>query len=310
MNLRQKIGQLFMLGIAGTEPGNEVENLISELQPGGIIIFGHNVRSGPQITELLAALQSHVRNSGCAGRLLTALDQEGGPVTILGDLICPVFPSNWEHGEHYRATGETDGVATQAANTAAVLRKLGFNMNLAPVIDVVTCKGNEIIGIRAYGSDRETVSHLGAEYISTLQAAGVIATAKHFPGHGPTEVDSHKALPTVRLDRSAMDETHLYPYRSAIAAGVDAVMTAHLLYPAVSDMPGTLSREWLTGVLRNELGFEGVIITDDMNMLAIADNYSREEAAVKAIKAGVDILLVCAHPEVQRTMHGAVVAAV
>lgn len=309
MDLRQKIGQLLMIGIAGTEPGVAGVELVSELDPGGIIIFSNNIRSTGQITDLIGALQSRATATGRADRLLVALDQEGGPVAILAGHICPVFPSNWEHGEHYKASGNYAAVIDQARTTARVLRELGFNMNLAPVVDVVTDSGNEIIGIRAYGDDREVVAHLGREYITALQAAGVIATAKHFPGHGPTAIDSHQALPTVNMDRAKIDHTHLYPFRAAISAGVDAVMTAHLRYPAVSKLPATLSSAWLTGVLRQELGFGGVIITDDMNMLAIADNFSRAEAAVAAIQAGVDILLICARPEIQREMFNAVLAA-
>ncbi len=305
MDLRHKIGQLFMIGFKGTDPGPANE-LIDEFQAGGVILFHRNCQTADQLRETLAALQAG--RDAC--RLLVAIDQEGGPWTILGQHICPAFPTNWEHGQRFLTTGDPEPVRRQAEITAEVHHGLGINMNLAPVIDVVTHAGNRVISTRAFGDDTGVVERLGAEYITALQAAGIIATAKHFPGHGPTDVDSHKALPTVHLQRGEIEAVHLPPFAAAVAAGVDAVMTAHMVYPAVSDTPATLSRAWLTDELRGGLGFEGIIITDDMNMLAIADNFDPGEAAVTAIAAGVDILLACHGPETVREMHGAVLAAV
>jgi len=309
MDLRQKIGQMFMIGFTGTEPGCIAEELITEMHLGGVILFRPNCQSTEQLKTLLKSLQDCTASNGRTDRLLVSIDQEGGPWIILGAHICPAFPTNWEHGQSFRHTGDVEPVRRQAKATAKVHRDLGINMNLAPVVDVVTHSGNEVISTRAFGDNTETVSKLGAEYINVLQDAGVIATAKHFPGHGPTDIDSHKALPTVHMERSEIDGVHLPPFIAAIKAGTDAVMTAHMVYSSVSDTPATLCKTWLTDELRGNLGFEGVIITDDMNMLAIADNFTRAEAAVAAVNAGVDIVLVCANPEIQREMYAAVLSA-
>ncbi len=294
-----------MVGFDGTDPG-PVCDLIDELALGGVILFSSNIVSSDQLTELTATLQKHAAKNNHPGKLLISIDQEGGETSRLGPGLCPEFQTNQEHGEHYARTGGTDFVIDQAGQTAGCLGDLGININLAPVVDLVNVKGNRVIGSRSYGSDPDIVSTLGCTYISELQAAGIIATAKHFPGHGPTTIDSHVELPIISLDREESERLHFYPFQKAIETGVDVIMTGHIMHEAYDDVPATLSRELLTGQHRSGLGFDGVIITDDMNMLAIKDNYTTEEAVVKAVLAGVDIVLVCSNPEVQRATHKAI----
>jgi len=304
MDIAYKIGQMIMVGFDGANH-DRVSKLITDLHLGGVILFSRNIKTREQVKSLIFSLQNTAQSAGLP-KLLVSIDQEGGSTTRLGRDICPEFPTNRQHGDHYRSTGDLSPVVEQAKNTARVLLDLGINMNLAPVVDVVTVDGNEVIGSRSYGSDTEIVSILGSEYIRELQKNGVIATAKHFPGHGPTHVDSHKALPSTSISRADAENVHMAPFRRAIDSGVDAIMTVHIVYESFDNLPATLSYELLTNQLRNRMGFQGIIITDDMNMLAIADNFGVEDAMVEAINAGVDILLICKNEETQRQAFNAV----
>jgi len=304
MDIAHKIGQMIMVGFDGANP-DRVSKLITDLHLGGIILFSRNIDTREQARSLTSSLQNVSQSAGLP-KLLVSIDQEGGSTTRLGHDICPEFPTNRHHGDHYRSTGDLSPVIEQAKITAGTLLDLGINMNLAPVVDVVTVDGNEVIGSRSYGSDSETVSALGSGYIKELQKNGVIATAKHFPGHGPTRVDSHKALPSTSISRADAENVHMAPFRRAIDSGVDAIMTAHIVYESFDSLPATLSHELLTNQLRNRMGFQGIIITDDMNMLAIADNFGVEDAMVRTINAGVDILLICKNEETQRRAFNAV----
>jgi beta-N-acetylhexosaminidase len=298
MDLARRTGQLFMFGIEGTEP-EPLRPLIEELQPGGIILFGHNVVSLNQLQQLTAGLQEYAAAAGLPP-LLISVDQEGGRAVRLGGDLCKQYASNWRLGEAYRVTGDLNTVRDQGQETAVTLSGVGINMNLAPVLDVVTAEGNTVIADRAYGAAPELAARLGTAYIEALQAGGVIATAKHFPGHGPTPVDSHYGLPVVDLANEELHAVHLAPFRAAIAAGVAAVMPAHIIYTAWDEWPATLSRVLLTTLLREELGFHGVVISDDLNMHAISRHYPYPASMVQAVNAGVDILLVCHQHELQR----------
>jgi len=311
MDLERKIGQMLMLGFDGPAPEPTID-LLREFHVGGFILFERNVGDCSNLSQvhlLTLPLHDAAAYAGLPG-LLISIDQEGGPVTRLGPDLCPEFVSNRKHGDLYIETGDPSPVIEQAKLTAQNLIRLGINMNLAPVLDVVTVDGNEVIGDRSYGNDPDIVSVLGVEYILELQKNGVIATAKHFPGHGPTHIDSHIALPTTSIPCEEAEKIHLHPFSKAIDSGVDCVMTAHMVYVAYDSLPATLSHKLLTGQLRNRMGFTGVIITDDMNMLAIAENYDVEEAVVLSVNAGVDILLVCGDVDVQRRACNAIFDAV
>jgi beta-N-acetylhexosaminidase len=302
-DLSRKIGQLIMVGFEGTDAFG-ISGLIQELNLGGVILFTRNIKSADQVKKLTDSLK------GISSDLLISIDQEGGSTTRLGPDICPIFPTNWQHGINFSTTGDPEPVIEQAETTAKVLKNLGINMNLAPVLDVVTVSGNEVISDRSYGNTPDIVGELGSRYIASIQDAGIIATAKHFPGHGPTNVDSHKALPSTDIGWQEIEEVHLSPFKRAVETGVDAVMTAHMVYKTIDSLPATLSAPILTGVLRNLLGFDGVIITDDLLMRAIADDHDIEESCVMAVRAGVDILLICSSEEHQRRAHTGLIEAV
>ena len=244
---------------------------------GGITLFAYNVRDRAQ----LAALTEQLRG----GReILVAIDEEGGDVTRLEAADGSSFPGNLALG----VVDDTALTEKVAAAIAAELARVGVNLNLAPVADANTNPLNPVIGVRSFGADPELVARHVAAFVRGTQRRGVAACAKHFPGHGDTAVDSHLDLPVVEGDLEAA----LLPFRAAIEAGVQAVMTAHLLVRALDDVPATLSRRILTGLLREELGFGGLVITDALEMRAISAGVGVEEAAVRALGAGADALCV------------------
>ncbi len=285
MTLREKIGQLFMLGIHGTEPSKELRELFKTYQPGGVILFSRNLEDPEQATHLTNALQKLVLKMP----LLVAIDQEGGRVARLPKGFT-VFPGQGALGR----IGTTDMAYAFAEVTARELRAIGVNMDLAPVLDVNTNPHNPIIGDRSFGQDPELVETLGLAVIAGLQDNGVLACGKHFPGHGDTATDSHKELPTVPHGLDRLRTIELRPFVHCFQNGMSAVMTAHVRYPAWDpDFPATLSPAILTDLLRAQLHFKGLVLTDDLEMHAILDSYGIEEAAIRAFQAGADILLIC-----------------
>ncbi|MGA8118132.1 MAG: glycoside hydrolase family 3 N-terminal domain-containing protein, partial [Actinocatenispora sp.] len=224
---------------------------------GGIVLFAHNIADGAQLGELV----SDIRGAGTD--VLVALDEEGGDVTRLHATDGSPNPGNLALG----AVDDVELTREVGAAIGAELAALGVNLNLAPVADVNTNPDNPIIGTRSFGSDPDRVAAHVVAYLEGLQSAGVTGCVKHFPGHGATAVDSHLALPTY----SGNLEPHLVPFRAAIAAGVRAILTAHVRFPALDDAPATLSRAVLTGLLREKLGYTGAVVTDSMTMNAIAE---------------------------------------
>ena len=238
--------------------------------------------------------------------LFIGIDQEGGWVIRLRE-GATVLPGNMALG----ATNSTALAERAGEITAVELGAVGVNLNFAPVIDVNNNPDNPVIDRRSFGESPELVSRLGVPYIRGLQRKGVLATAKHFPGHGDTTVDSHFDLPTVNHDRERIHALELQPFRAAIDADVAAIMTAHIVYPAFDpDRPATLSPTILTDLLRKELGFDGLLITDDMEMKAIDDRYRSGEAAVMAVEAGADIVMVLWTPAKQLEVFDALLSAV
>lgn len=210
------------------------------------------------------------------------------------------------------AAGSVEDAYQAALISGRELSAMGINLNYAPVLDVNNNARNPVIGVRSFGESPEKVADYGAATIRGFQDAGVAATAKHFPGHGDTDVDSHLDLPTVRHDRARMDSVELVPFRRAIAEGVDAMMSAHIYFPALEQekLPVTLSKAVLTGLLREELGFGGIIMTDCMEMNAIAEHYGTVEASVLAIEAGADIVLISHRADRQLAASEAILHAV
>lgn len=306
MTLEEKAGQLVMGGFDGTEPSPEAMRLIREQRVGGIIYFARNVRDVRQVAELSDKLQQAAREAGTLP-LFISIDQEGGMVARITDGVA-LMP-----GAMALAAGGSAEAAYKAARICGEeLRELGINLNFAPVLDVNNNPRNPVIGVRSFGESPERVAAFGEAAVRGLQDAGVAATAKHFPGHGDTEVDSHLDLPIVPHGRERMLEIELKPFIRAIEAGVDCIMSAHIYFPAFEErrLPVTLSPSVLTGLLREELGYEGVIVTDCMEMHAISKHYGTVEAAVMAIEAGADAVLISHTYELQAGAIDAIVAAV
>ena len=285
--LKGQIAQVVMMGLNGPTPSNEERNLI-EQGVGGVILFERNCRHPAQVAELIKDLQEVARSRGLGISLLVAIDQEHGPVSRIKEGITP-FPSAGAMG----GMGESDLVRRAAHITGRELALMGITMNLAPVADLLLHPKNKIIGQRSFGKDPSMVGAMVGAFIEGIQGAGVGACAKHFPGHGATKTDSHQALPTIERSREELERAELIPFQRAIQADVAACMTGHLLCPALDpDLPATLSPAIIQGLLRKGLGFDGVVISDDLLMGALNQWGSIEERGVEALKAGVDCLLV------------------
>ena len=286
--LREKIGQMVMCGFDGKQPTDGIRMLIREYRIGSIIYFRRNVGTAEETASLSAALQEAAADVSDVP-LWIAVDQEGGMVARI-DRDVAVMPGNMALGAARDA-----GLAYETALASARdLRRMGINFNLAPCLDVNNNPANPVIGVRSYGERPELVAKLGSAAIRGYQAGGVAACAKHFPGHGDTVADSHLELPVVPHDPRRLDRVELAPFRAAVEAGVDAVMTAHVRFPAHEDraIPATLSPRILTGLLRERLGFSGMIVTDCLEMKAISDTVGVGRGAVMAVKAGADLVLV------------------
>ncbi|GAA2243942.1 sugar hydrolase [Streptomyces ruber] len=267
-------------------------------------LFGRNVASPGQLAALTARLRAERDD------VLVAVDEEGGDVTRLEVRTGSSFPGNHALG----AVDDVDLTREVAHELGRRLAECGVNFNWAPSADVNSDPGNPVIGVRSFGADPGLVARHTAAYVSGLQAAGVAACAKHFPGHGDTAVDSHLALPRIDAPRPLLDARELAPFHAGIAAGAKAVMSAHILVPALDPHhPATLSPAVLTGLLREELGYDGLIVTDGMEMQAIAGTYGIERGSVLAIAAGADAICVgggLADDETVRRLRDALVAAV
>jgi beta-N-acetylhexosaminidase len=282
---REKIGQLFMVGFLGTSVTPDLSAFLKEYKPGGVILFSRNLESVEQIVQLTNDLQHCSPKSP----LLIAIDQEGGRVSRLPRGFT-IFPPCQLIGRCH--SGELAYAA--AATIAKELKSVGINMNMAPVLDVNSNPGNPVIGDRAFGSDPETVIEMGLVTAAGLQDSKVVACGKHFPGHGDTNADSHKELPVVDAPRERLETVEFAPFRRATAAGIASLMTAHVLYRALDDrLPATLSPDIITHLLREQMGYDGVVLTDDLEMHAIVDHYGPGDAAVRAFMAGCDVLLIC-----------------
>lgn len=305
LSLDAKVGQLFVAGFDGTTPTPEIEALVAERQLGGVIYFSRNVESPDQLRTLSRELQELVPDDGPP--LLLSIDQEGGRVARL----------SWGTEQpSAMALGAADDSTLAARAGEAVgreLRSLGIDVDLAPVLDVNNNPDNPVIGVRSFGERPETVAELGSSFAGGLQDASVVACGKHFPGHGDTAVDSHRDLPVIDHDRERLDRVELRPFRRAIEAGIDAIMTTHVAFPTITadaERPATLSPRVVTGLLREELGFDGLVFTDCMEMDAIADSVGTVEGCVQAVEAGCDQICVSHTPEKQRAAIDAVVTAV
>jgi beta-N-acetylhexosaminidase len=307
INLRKKIGQLFMVGFDALEVNEHITRMILQYRVGGIILFRRNVDTPEQVTKLCRELQE-INATVSDIPLLISIDQEGGMVMRVEQGVTPI-PSAMA----FQEAGSIQDCEQLSRISAEEMRQIGINMNLAPVLDVNNNPLNPVIGVRAYGEDPDTVINYGIAAMRGIQSSGLVATVKHFPGHGDTSTDSHYTMPLVPHDRQRLDRMELPPFKAAIAQGVHAIMTAHVVFPAIEaepNLPATLSKAVLTDLLRRELGFYGVIITDCLEMAAIADGVGVAKGAVATLQAGADIVLVSHLEERQVAAVEAVVSAV
>ncbi len=285
LTLDQKIGQLLMFGFDALELNDHAIDLIKNYSFGNIILFTRNCKSMEQLFNLNKNLQKLALET-IGIPLLISIDQEGGMVTRL------------KNGGTYFPGAMTLASSKKTSNAyftgkymGKELISLGFNMDLAPVLDVNNNPDNPVIGVRSFSDDPEIVSKYGLKFIEGLQE-NVIATAKHFPGHGDTNADSHLQLPTIEHGKERLDKIELYPFKKAIDNGVKAIMSAHINFPAYTEdnLPTTLSKKCLTGLLREQLHFEGLIMTDCMEMKAIQNNYTTEGGSLMSVQAGANLV--------------------
>lgn len=288
MSLKEKIGQLIVAGFGGTSLSEAEIAHFKKYHIGNFIYFARNVTSKKSTLKLSESLHALCLENQGVPAFIT-VDQEGGMVTRIFD-GASFFPGNMAMA----ATNEVANVYQEGKYMAQELLNLGINFNLAPVLDVNNNSKNPVIGVRSYGDDAQKVSEFGCQYIKGLQEHGVIATAKHFPGHGDTAVDSHFGLPVISHDRARLEAVELVPFKAAIESGIEAIMTTHIKFSQLTtdDLPATLSPTILTGILREQLKFDGIIMTDCMEMKAIADNYGTAEGALQSIIAGADLVCI------------------
>jgi beta-N-acetylhexosaminidase len=311
MTRDQQIGQLFAVGFYGTTPTPDLIDLIQRDFVGAVILFSRNIRSREQTAELTHTLQEAARAAGHPYPLLIMTDQENGLVGRLGpDSLA--LPGNMALGAIPDPDGE-ELVYKVACATARELQAHGINMNLAPVVDVNSNPDNPVIGVRSFGEHAEMVARLGAAAVRGYHDAGIVSTLKHFPGHGDTAVDSHRALPVVAADLARLEAVELVPFRAGIAAGAPCVMTAHVALPALTvgeALPATLEAPIVSGLLRERLGFDGLVISDCLEMNAITRHVGAARGSVLALQAGVDLLLISHRLDRQRASLDAVRTAV
>ncbi len=284
MTLKEKIGQLILPGFHSYEYDEQLRTLIEDYHVGNVILFTRNFESANQMRALTTKIHEEVlKHTGIIPFI--SIDQEGGLVTrMMKDVTFAAGPMT------------CSAVSKNAAfDTGKMLAydmiQLGMNLNLAPSLDVNNNPNNPVINVRSYSDDPARVSEMGKSFIEGSLTYGVLPCAKHFPGHGDASVDSHLGLPTITHETKRIKEVEMRPFIDNI--NVPAIMSAHILFPAYDTVPATLSKKILTGILREELGYNGLIITDCLEMKAIADNYGTPEGALKAVIAGADLLCIC-----------------
>lgn len=294
MTLEEKVGQMFVLrtsalnnGVAPKTMTDKQSEMIKQYAIGGVILFDENLSDKATLVQYLSDLQSNSKYT-----LFVGVDEEGGIVSRLGrhgNMDVTRFPNMAEIG----ATGDTSKAFDVGDTLGKQLKALGVNLDFAPIADVNTNPDNPVIGVRSFGSDANLVASMVEQEVKGLQGQNVSATLKHFPGHGDTQTDSHAGETISTQNKERLKSVEFVPFEAGIKAGVDFIMAAHIVMPNAdsSGLPASLSSTMLTDILRGELGYKNIIITDSMSMGAITGYYSSADAAVLAVKAGVDILL-------------------
>ena len=298
LNAETLVGRLLLLSFSGNEA--PLERL--DFTPAGFIFYPGNVTSTEGVRTLTQTLQE-----ASTYPLLFGIDQEGGPFTSYRVDDATLFPGAMA----LAATGDPELARRVGEATAKELSCAGFNLLFGPVADVNSNPDNPIIGVRSFGAEPETVSAFSLAYAQGVLEGGVAPVAKHFPGHGDTDTDTHLALARIGKSKAGLEAVDLIPFQTLINNGIPAVMSAHIIFPALDpEDPATLSSSILTALLREQLGFDGLVITDYMDMKAIADNYGAGEAAVRSVLAGSDLVIVGPDPAVQQEVYDALLGAV
>lgn len=294
-------GELLIVGFEGLRPPDELSARIAAGRVGGVILFARNLGAPAEVAALVEGLG---RAAPAGPSLIVAIDQEGGRVQRLKSPLT-VWPPM------ARLAAPDDPALSEAVGRAlgAELRLFGVNVDFAPVLDVRTNPQNQVIGDRAFGETADAVARHALAFWRGLESAGVRGCGKHFPGHGDTLQDSHLELPRIEAPIERLRAVELPPFAAAVEAGVPMIMTAHIVFSGVDERPATMSRAWIDGVLRGELGFRGVVVSDDLDMKAVAGRFPVEEAVRESIAAGVDAFLACRDPEIQRLAEEALVRA-
>ena len=301
MSVRSLVGQMFVISVGGTEPDYYINKMIRERNIGGVLLFGYNMKSEAQTRALTGALQDLSMRTEPSVPLFVAVDQEGGQVSSAP------WVSRQPAAARVGARGDPAQAREIAEQMGRELLRAGVNTDLAPVLDTGF---GAAIGPRSFGEDPELVAEMGAASVKGFESAGVVSAAKHFPNHGPATSDSHVSLPVVDHDLETLRSYDLPPFEAAVRAGAPMVMVGHLVYPAIDpDRPASLSQEAI-GMLRGELGFDGVVVTDDLAMAGATGGRPPARAAVEAVKAGADLLIISSPPQRQTDAYDAVVGAV
>jgi len=287
LSATQRVGQRLMVGFDGLSIDETLKHYIGQIKVGGLILFSRNIASPAQVQELCAEAQAYAVHCG-QPPLFIAIDQEGGVVSRLK----PPF-TQFDGNPHMKST---DDAIHFARTTAQELIQIGVNMNMAPVLDVLPADGPSIMQTRAFGHDPQHVARMGTTVIQHFQQQEIMAVAKHFPGIGRTVMDSHEDLPDLDLDADILADTDMPPFQAAIAAGVTGIMLSHIRYRGLDPQwPASLSPVIAESVLRRRMAFEGLVITDDLDMGAIAKHYTLPVIVEQCLNSSVDILLIC-HP--------------
>jgi len=292
-------GQMIMAGFEGTTLTPETEDLIRNCHVGGLILFSRNYENPEQLHTLIRGLQDVAASTSTGWPLFISVDQEGGRVARLTEPFTK-YPPLCCLGH-----AQSESLAYRFGQALAVeLVDVGINMDYAPVLDVHTNPENPIIGDRAIGTDPDTVARLAHSFIKGFKDKGMIPVGKHFPGHGDTHLDSHLDLPTVKRDAATLEAVELVPFRDTIAQGLEVIMTAHVIYTAWDKKyPATFSKTILQDILRQELGFQGVILSDDLEMKAVENYFPFGAFPRMGIEAGLDMFMICNNVEKVRFLH-------
>jgi beta-N-acetylhexosaminidase len=301
MSVGDMVGQMFVVSVGGAQPDYYIEKMVRKRNIGGVILFAHNMKSERQVEAMTSSLQQLSMQTEPAVPHFVAVDQEGGDIAS-APWVSPQ-PAAAEVGSR-KDPGEAHEIA---ATMGRQLLRAGINTDFAPVVDTGF---GAAIGNRSYGEDPELVARMGAAAVEGFEEAGVVSAAKHFPNHGPATSDSHAGLPVIKHDAKTVESYDLPPFEAAIEAGVPMVMVGHLVYPTIDPHdPASLSKN-ATSMLRRDLGFDGVVVTDDLAMAGATDGGMPAEAAVRAVQAGADLLLLSSAPQEQADAYDAVVDAV